>query len=120
GKIELLVSTRNGRPYCSSAETNSAAPGSAASSWTSTPSMSVSQEWIGWSSSVAVMAPVCRLRPADREHAHRPTGTARPPRDAGTGPFLGTLRDQLPVSLARRAARASSEARVPSSEELDW
>src|SRR5690242_11766968 len=42
-KIELLVSTRNGRRLSTNAFKNSAAPGSAWSSWTRTPSMSVSQ-----------------------------------------------------------------------------
>ena len=42
-KIELLVSTRNFRPDALSASTNSVAPAIGSSSWTSTPSMSVSQ-----------------------------------------------------------------------------
>ena len=42
-KIELLVSTRKRRSRSTSRSRNSAAPGSAFSSWTSTPSMSVSQ-----------------------------------------------------------------------------
>ena len=46
-KIELLVSTRNRRCFSTSRSRNSAAPGSAFSSCTSTPSMSVSQHSIG-------------------------------------------------------------------------
>src|SRR3954451_5602481 len=46
-KIELFVSTRNRRPRSTSRSRNSAAPGSAFSSWTSTPSMSVSQHSAG-------------------------------------------------------------------------
>src|SRR5690606_33041491 len=42
-KIELFVRMRNGRPLSRSARTNSGAPGIAWPSWTSTPSMSVSQ-----------------------------------------------------------------------------
>ena len=47
-KIELLVSTRNLRPLSCSRAMNSGAPGIAFSSWTSTPSMSVSQDSIGF------------------------------------------------------------------------
>ena len=46
-KIELLVSTRYFLPERSSAAMKSAAPGMASSSWTSTPSMSVSQVSMG-------------------------------------------------------------------------
>ena len=42
-KIELLVSTRKRLPEALSASMNSGAPGMTSSSWTSTPSMSVSQ-----------------------------------------------------------------------------
>ena len=42
-KIELLVSTRNGRPCFCSASMNSGPPGRACSSRTRTPSMSLSQ-----------------------------------------------------------------------------
>ena len=42
-KIELLVSTRKPSPDALSASTNSVAPSIGTSSWTSTPSMSVSQ-----------------------------------------------------------------------------
>ena len=42
-QMELLVSTRNGRPALRSAATNSSAPGMGRPSLTSTPSMSVSQ-----------------------------------------------------------------------------
>src|SRR3954451_9099046 len=54
-KIELLVSTRKDRPDDFSASMNSWAPGIGTSSWTRTPSMSVSQVSTG-----RVMAPLCR------------------------------------------------------------
>src|SRR5689334_12975802 len=41
--MELLVRTRNGVPVSFSRATNSAAPGMARCSWTSTPSMSINQ-----------------------------------------------------------------------------
>src|SRR5215218_1539762 len=44
-KIELLVRTRKGRFFSTSRCRNSAAPGRARSSWTRTPSISVSQQW---------------------------------------------------------------------------
>ena len=46
-KIELLVSTRKRRSCSCSASMKSAAPGIARSSWTRTPSMSVSQHVTG-------------------------------------------------------------------------
>ena len=54
-KIELLVSTMKLSPEALSASMNSWAPGIGTSSWTSTPSMSVSQVW---TSRVCVMAPI--------------------------------------------------------------
>src|SRR5690349_12110458 len=44
--MELLVSTRNGVPVSRSRARKRSAPGSACSSWTSTPSMSISHERI--------------------------------------------------------------------------
>ena len=46
-KIELFVRTRNFLPDALSASMNSVAPGIGSSSWTSTPSMSVSQVSMG-------------------------------------------------------------------------
>ena len=54
-KIELFVSTRNPSPEAFSASMNSWAPGIGTSSWTSTPSMSVSQVSTG---RVLVMRPL--------------------------------------------------------------
>src|SRR3954452_4341744 len=64
-KIELLVSSRKGRPIRDSRWTNSAAPGIGSSSWTSTPSMSDSQARtarLGAGERV-VMRPCCHGRP---------------------------------------------------------
>src|SRR6478735_2469839 len=60
-KIELLVSTRNDSPEALSASMNSWAPGIGTSSWTRTPSMSVSQVSTG---RVEVMAPSWWRRPS--------------------------------------------------------
>src|SRR3954471_9527464 len=56
-KIELFVSTRKPTPEAFSAAMNSTAPGIGSSSWTRTPSMSVSQVSIGRAS---VMETLCR------------------------------------------------------------
>src|SRR4029453_9671915 len=64
--MELLVNTRNRRPCSCRAAMNSAAPGSASSSCTSTPSMSVSHDSTGLSVMGAIL----------------PSAYARPHRDA--------------------------------------
>ena len=66
-KIELLVSTRYFLPERSSAAMKSAAPGMASSSWTRTPSMSVSQVSMGRVG--LVMAPVSTSHRADCDGA---------------------------------------------------
>ena len=61
-KIELLVRTRNRRPCSCRAAMNSAAPGMTLSSWTRTPSMSVSQHSTGFGCGHAPIVPTCAAR----------------------------------------------------------
>src|SRR4051812_5357786 len=62
--MELLVNTRKRRPCCCRAAMNSAAPGSACSSCTSTPSMSVSHDSTGLGSVMRVILPYdCQTQP---------------------------------------------------------
>src|SRR4029450_4426192 len=60
--MELLVNTRNRRPCACRAAMKSVAPGSASSSCTRTPSMSVSHDSTGLASVMGVILPYCLLR----------------------------------------------------------
>src|SRR5690625_4790050 len=103
-KIELLVSTRKRRPWVCRASMNSTAPGSAACSWTSTPSMSVIQEWTGSSSIAVAMAPFCPTAGPGSCARSGPSATSPPP---------GAERRAPPGGDARRRGAESDQPIQP-------
>src|SRR4051812_3198802 len=106
--MELLVKMRKGLPDAFIRLTNSGAPGTGSPSWTSTPSMSVSQLSTALRSVIALLARSALRRRAAVLRAHVPDRQRTEPLAGHTGgPLLDQLADHRhEPRIGARGARA--------------
>src|SRR4029450_4908495 len=117
--MELLVNTRNRRPCACRAAMKSVAPGSASSSCTRTPSMSVSHDSTGLASVMGVILPYCLLRSRALASGAINTARLRPMTDARLpDPALVVLAGAAGSGKSTWAAERFRAAEVVSSDAL--